>query len=105
MYVWIALNHPSLTLDQAIPAHSRTRVTVEDEDEEADDEEEEGEDRRGGRGGEGPSPGPSSTPNDTHLTNTFGVMLLNHVQQSHDQMSKKMSDFMTQQTEAQERLR
>ncbi len=77
-------------------------MTVE---EEAEEEEEEEEESSPMQEEEARSPGPSSVPNEDHLTNRFGVMLLDHVQQSHDQMSKKISQFMTQQHEAQERLR
>lgn len=48
---------------------------------------------------------PSSQANVDLMTSRFGVLMLNHVQESHDQMSKMMTAFMAQQSEAQERFR
>ncbi|KAI0646433.1 hypothetical protein C8Q79DRAFT_926398 [Trametes meyenii] len=49
--------------------------------------------------------GPSSRSNLDTMTNDFGMMLLNHIQDSHTQMNEMMADFMKKQNEAQERLR
>ncbi|KAH9846925.1 hypothetical protein C2E23DRAFT_890380 [Lenzites betulinus] len=52
-----------------------------------------------------PAPVPSSTPVDDTMTNRFGAMLLDHVQESHTQMHQLMSEFVTQQKQAQDRMR
>lgn len=47
---------------------------------------------------------PSPVPIDT-LTNSFGTLLLGHVQQSQQQMNELISQLMAEQKDAQERLR